>query len=96
MLPQHKHICGLHELYISAEWTVEFEALWMWDWDSHYGHDKENSNAATGSQTLVIQSVADYFNDSYQTGKVNIVLIVFPCAQHSPAGSLCNIRDPVE
>jgi len=69
----------MHELHIPAEWTVELEALWMWDWvgHSHYGHDKENSNAATGSQTLVIQSVADYFNDSYQTGKVNIVLIVF-------------------
>jgi hypothetical protein len=52
---------------------VEFEALWMWDWVGHsyYGHDKENSNALTGSQTLVIQSVADYFNDSYQTDKVN-------------------------
>jgi len=60
-------------------WTVETEALWMWDWvaHSHYGHDKENSSAATGSQTLVIQSAADCFNDSYQTCKVNIVLIVF-------------------
>jgi len=75
----------LHEIYIPADWTVGLEALWMWDWldHSHYGHDKENSNAATGSQTLVIQSVADYFNDSYQTDKVKYRINCIPIT-HMP------------
>jgi hypothetical protein len=77
MVKQCYHNTNICEVYIPAEWTAELGALWMWDWvgHSHYGHDKEHSDAATGSQT--IQSVAAYFNDSYQTGKVNIVLIVF-------------------
>ena len=55
-----------------------FEALWMWDWVglSHYGHDKENCNTATGSQTVAIQSAAGQFSDSYQMDKVSTVLIV--------------------
>jgi hypothetical protein len=47
-----------------------------WLYLGNYAHDKENSNAATGSQTLVIQSVAAYSDDSYQTDEVSIVLIV--------------------
>jgi hypothetical protein len=62
-----------------AEYRVELEAVWWWHWlcRSHYGRDKENSNSATGIQTLVMQSVAGYCDDSYQTDKVIMALIVF-------------------